>query len=238
MVVVANLFAGAFCYADDIVLLAPCASALRVMLNICCSYASHHGLKFNPEKSQLICFRLRHTRPCSANIKYNNTALLYVHEVAHLGHVLSYNLDDTPDIIRAVRDMNRKVNSILFTFSAADPFVKSFLVKTYSMVVLCPLWALNSPSLKVIETALNKLLHKVWNLPYNSHTVIVHSVANCITVSNLIFKRFCSLYNRALSSSSYLVRFVYSESSKLLHTFNHIYGHYNEFISSNNLFIA
>ena len=35
-----NLFAGAFCYADDIVLLAPCDSALRVMLNICCSYAS------------------------------------------------------------------------------------------------------------------------------------------------------------------------------------------------------
>ena len=33
-----NLFAGAFCYADDIVLLAPCASALRVMLNICCSH--------------------------------------------------------------------------------------------------------------------------------------------------------------------------------------------------------
>ena len=56
-----NLFAGAFCYADDIVLLAPCASALRVMLNICCLYSSHHGLKFNPGKSQLICFRLRHT---------------------------------------------------------------------------------------------------------------------------------------------------------------------------------
>ena len=169
-----NLFAGAFCYADDIVLLAPCASALRVMLNICCPYASHHGLKFNPEKSQLICFRLRHTRPCSANIKFNDTVLPYVNEVAHLGHVLSYNLDDTPDIIRAVRDMNHKVNSIL---SAADPFVKSFLVKTYCLSLYgCLLWTLNSPSLKLIETALNKLLRKVWNLPYNSHTAFVHSV--------------------------------------------------------------
>ena len=84
-----------------------------------------------------------------------------MNEVAHLGHVLSYNLDDTPDIIRAVRDMNRKVNSILFTFSAADPFVKSFLVKIYCLSLYgCPLWALNSPSLKVIETALNKLLRK------------------------------------------------------------------------------
>ena len=111
--------------------------------------------------------------------------------------------------------------------------MKSFLVKTYCLSLYrCPLWTLNSPSLKVM----NKLLRKVWNLPYNSHTAIVHSVANCNTVSNQIFKWFCSLYNRALSSSSYLVRFVYSESSKLLHSFtgyNHIYGHYNEFISSN-----
>ena len=30
-----HLFAGAVCYADDIVLLAPCPSALRILLNIC-----------------------------------------------------------------------------------------------------------------------------------------------------------------------------------------------------------
>ena len=52
-----NLFAGCLCYTDDIVLLAPCPSALRIMLNICCNYASCHGLKFNTTKSQFICFR-------------------------------------------------------------------------------------------------------------------------------------------------------------------------------------
>ena len=31
-----NVFAGCLCYADDIVLLAPCPSALRIMLKICC----------------------------------------------------------------------------------------------------------------------------------------------------------------------------------------------------------
>ena len=39
-----SMFSGAFCYADDIVLLAPCASALRSMPNICSSYANSHGL--------------------------------------------------------------------------------------------------------------------------------------------------------------------------------------------------
>ena len=52
-----NLFAGCLCYADDIVLLAPCPSALKIMLKICCKYATDHGLEFNTTKSQLICFR-------------------------------------------------------------------------------------------------------------------------------------------------------------------------------------
>ena len=39
-------FAGAFSYEDDVVLLAPCVSALRTMLNICSSFAvSHKNLR-------------------------------------------------------------------------------------------------------------------------------------------------------------------------------------------------
>ena len=48
-------FAGALAYADDVVLLAPCASALRIMLTICESFASSCGLCFNPLKTQLTC---------------------------------------------------------------------------------------------------------------------------------------------------------------------------------------
>ena len=48
--------AGALTYEDD-VLLAPCASALRKMLQICCSFVSHK-LEFNAGKTQLICFML------------------------------------------------------------------------------------------------------------------------------------------------------------------------------------
>ena len=51
-------FAGVFGYADDIVLLAPyaCASSLRIMLDICGSFAMSHKLEFNASKTQLICF--------------------------------------------------------------------------------------------------------------------------------------------------------------------------------------
>ena len=46
-----SYFAGAYAYADDLAILAPSASALRRMLRCCESFASLHGLKFNPAKS-------------------------------------------------------------------------------------------------------------------------------------------------------------------------------------------
>ena len=42
-------FAGALAYADDIVLMAPSLSALRLMLVCCESFATSHGLLFNPQ---------------------------------------------------------------------------------------------------------------------------------------------------------------------------------------------
>ena len=49
---------GGLCYADDLVLLAPSVSALRMMLSICETLS--HGLKFNSQKTQLIRFN-KHT---------------------------------------------------------------------------------------------------------------------------------------------------------------------------------
>ena len=96
-----SLFAGAFCYADDIVLLAPCASALRTMLSICNNFAVSHGLHFNV-KTQLICFRSI-TRNFVIPIK--------------LGHILTSDLNDKQDIIRDIKqNMNRKTNFMYIQF--------------------------------------------------------------------------------------------------------------------------
>ena len=38
------MFAGVFCFADDVVLLAPCASALRKMLSICSSHMGSYSI--------------------------------------------------------------------------------------------------------------------------------------------------------------------------------------------------
>ena len=60
------------------------------------------------------------------DLKFSDTAM-------HLVHLLSYNLDDSPDIIRVTRDLNRKANFDLRTFKSADSFVKCFLINAYCL---------------------------------------------------------------------------------------------------------
>ena len=47
---IGNIFVGALAYDDDIVLLAPTAKAIRVMLGICDHYALEYSILFNPEQ--------------------------------------------------------------------------------------------------------------------------------------------------------------------------------------------
>jgi hypothetical protein len=51
---IGNTFVGALAYADDIVLLAPSATALGIMLTICDSYASDYSIIFNASKSKCL----------------------------------------------------------------------------------------------------------------------------------------------------------------------------------------
>ena len=51
-----GLFVGALAYADNLTLLTPSPSALRMLLHICERFSVANYLKFNPDKTQ--CIRL------------------------------------------------------------------------------------------------------------------------------------------------------------------------------------
>ena len=53
------------------VLLAPCASAMRMKLQICFSFSVSHKLTFNATKTQLICFYAPSVRPITPAIYFN-----------------------------------------------------------------------------------------------------------------------------------------------------------------------
>ena len=109
--------------------------------------------------------------------------------VKHLGHILHYKLDDGPDIVRAIKDLNKKANSMLYTFRSADPVVKTFLIKMYCLSLYgCHTWSLSSKCLFHIQVAVNKILRKV---THRSHTSIVHCTADIPAICNIVYFRSC-----------------------------------------------
>ena len=110
-------------------------------------------------------------------------------------------MDDREDIIRVIKDINDKI------FRAADSFIKCFLIKSYCLSLFgATLWSLLFPSIHLIEVALNKILHKIWNLSYKSHSGVTHCIARVPTTSSdIVYDHFCSFFSHAISSPNIFV---------------------------------
>ena len=213
---------------DDIILLAPCLSALRLMLKMCESFASSYGRKFNASKTQLISFSLSPSNLCNTQIYFCGQLLEFCNSVCHLGHYLTYNLSDDEDIVFRSHDFLKKGNLLFYNFKFCSPSTLTFLLRCFCLSLYgCAPWRLDSKAITGIEVAFNKVLRRIWNLPFNSHTIIVHCTAHLFSIFNLISARSSSLLFSALSCSSFPIAFIFCTCSDLAYTttvFNCLFG--------------
>ena len=112
---------------------------------------------------------------------------------------------------------------------SVDPLVKSCLLKFYCLSLYgCSLWNLSCRSLCSIEVSFNNILRRIWKLPRNCHTGILHLTALLPSIFNVVQSRSSTLLSRALSSPSYVVKTIFRDSSVLAFTqtgFNAMFGH-------------
>ena len=116
--------------------------------------------------------------------------------------------------------MVRKANCLLTTFSCADSLVKTLLFRSFCLSVYgAPLWRLSSKALKSLEVSFNKILRRIWHLPPDSYTSMVHCTSYLSSVFNLVYSRCSSLIHRTCNSSSYIVSSIVSEALGNCHSF-------------------
>ena len=87
-----SVFAGALCYADDLMILAPSADGLRKMLEVCEEFACSCCVRLNPAKTQLIRFVSTVNLPCSASFVFCCQRLTMLDSVVHLGNYPTMSL--------------------------------------------------------------------------------------------------------------------------------------------------
>ena len=223
-------FVGALCYADDVALLAPSPAALRLMLNTCLLFAESHNLVFNAGKTQLIAFsRTAPAVTASTFFSFCGQQLKFCKTVTHLGHILSCDLSDDPAIIAVKKDLCRKANFMLHTFSCCDSYTKSNLFRSFCLSLYgSSLWLASSKELRSLEICLNNIIRKIWCLPQRCHTSLLHLISGLPSIFNTVITRSQNLASSAIQSSSRLISDVFLDSSSLIYTstgYNLTFGH-------------
>ena len=82
--------------------------------------------------------------------------------LTHLGHILQSDLNDDADILRATKELIKKANFVLKTFSCADVSIKCKLLKTYCLSLYgCPFYGNCGVSLVILIVELFTVLLKI-----------------------------------------------------------------------------
>ena len=81
-----NHYTGCIGYADDLTLLTPTRSGLKVLINICEKYAHEYCVHFNGTKSRYLIFTGRNCKPDNRTVFFNDTEWYCTQDAVHLGH--------------------------------------------------------------------------------------------------------------------------------------------------------
>ena len=138
---VGKMYAGAFGYADDVVLLAPSLNTLRGMVSICETHTTEYQILFNPSKSKLMYFNISHE---NLSIKLCAKEVLLVSRETYLGNFIGSVIIDRA-ITQSVRAFNQRSNHLIADFSMIDSFSLHKWHSNYCMSLYgCELWNYNS----------------------------------------------------------------------------------------------
>ena len=115
--------------------------------------------------------------------------------------------------------MCRRANCLLSTFSATNPAVKTLLFRTFCLSLYgSSLWSLASAGLHSLEVTFNNILRKIWKLPRNSHTSILHCVSRLQGLHNVVIQRSKMLCLKARTTGLPLIRDIFTEAPSLSYT--------------------
>ena len=179
-------------YADDMVLLAPSADCLRILINAVYEEAFEVNLQFNLNKTKCMVFCSRmntQTKPHFQIDKYN---IEVVKSFKYLGYIITDNLNDKEDIDRVRNKFYSEFNSVIRRFGFADTTVKCFIFKQYCLQFYGnELW-IRKPSLtaplKQFAVGYHKAIKKILNLSYHESNHYACQEAQLLTFQHYVNK--------------------------------------------------
>ena len=117
-------------YADDLCLMAPCATALQELLNICYRYSVEVNLNFNATKSFCVAFTPKHYKLSLPPLFMNISPIMYTDSIKYLGFTFTSNHCDDADILKQIRMLYCRSNRLVIVYyliSAVNQYYLSYV---------------------------------------------------------------------------------------------------------------
>ena len=198
---VGGVFVGAAGFADDLILVAPCRSAMAQMLEKCESYANDNNLTFstdpNPAKYKTKCmFICGKTRQpvYPASLQLYGVDLPWVVHATHLGHELHQDGSMELDAKMKRACFIENSTEIREMFGFANPSQVLSAVQTYTCHFYgSMLWDLFGDMAGQVYRSWNTCVKLAWNIPRSSHNYFVDGLAG--TLPSVRKKILCQYVN-------------------------------------------
>ena len=165
------------------------------MLSICDNYASDDSISFNAGKSKCLVvlpssrrFICNHIKNCIFYV--GGPPIEFVESYAHLGQIITNQLDDNADIRNRRSNFVGQVNSVLRFFNKLNASVKYKLFQSYCMSIYgCELWSLTNDKIDDLCITWRKSLRRIFGLPYDTHFYILLLLGQCLPLYDEICSR-------------------------------------------------
>ena len=183
---------GAIMYADDLLLLAPRREETSIQLKVIEEYGIKNGMKFNPEKTELVIFNKFGKRKAGASftddwkgdLVLDDSIVKEVESFRYLGSYLSYNMKNKFHISKrrsaAFLALNR-INEFGFDSVISDCKLKANMFKVYIRTVI--LYGvenlfLSKGEIKDLKNIESSALKKMLNLKQRCHSTELYRSLN------------------------------------------------------------
>ena len=179
-------------YADDVVILAPSATGLQLLIDNFCSMLSVLDLDVNINKTKCMVFSSKSKEKTDKLISIWQSPIKYVDSFKYLGFYIQSNMRDTEDIVNTRGKFYRDFNCILRKFAYVDKDVLLYFFRQYCLQLYsAELW-LDSKSasgaLKQFGIGYHKAVKKILNLSTHESNHYACQEAKLFTFDHLISK--------------------------------------------------
>jgi Reverse transcriptase (RNA-dependent DNA polymerase) len=118
-------FTGALADADDIVLIAPNPSAMKLLAICDDAYAAEYDTVFNADKSKFLVVSAAKRRlflkdTCDCNFNVGGSAIVNVCRYSHVGHIITSTFSDINDITYRRNCLVGQANNVFCFFNKLD----------------------------------------------------------------------------------------------------------------------